>query len=90
MQLGSSKGLAGGMAIDLGQPSLPEDVEAFAAGRQGVCRGLGYSTDGSLLASSWSTGQVSCCARCHCWCSAALYCSVAYGRHLFALHSCRS
>ena len=85
VQLGSTKGLAGGMAIDLGQQSLPDHVEAFAAGRQGACTGLSYSADGSLLASAWSTGQVSCCARGRCWCSAAMHSPVAcYQRH-FAL-----
>ena len=89
MQLGSSKGLTGDLAINPGQQSLPEHVEAFAAGRQGACTGLGYSADGSLLASAWSTGQVSCFAGCRCWCSAATHCSVACDQHHFALHCSR-
>ena len=90
VQLGSAKGLTGAVAIDLGQPSLPEHAEAVVAGRQGACTGLGYSADGSLLASAWSAGLVSCCARCHCWCSAAMHCSVACDRRNVLLHCCRT
>lgn len=89
LQLGSTEGLTGAFAINLGQQSLPEHVEAFATGRQGACTGLGYSADGSLLASAWSTGQVSCIATCRCWCPAAMHWAVACDRNRFALHCCR-